>query len=63
MGQKHFKPKRQRVAAIPHAASNRSHVTDNGRVNRALRIVGKFGSGHKDVGGDHDRELAVAFRT
>ena len=32
------------------------------RTERALRVVGKFRSGKKDVSAEHDRYLAEAFR-
>jgi hypothetical protein len=32
-------------------------------MKRAMGIVGKFASGHKDLSREHDRELADAFRT
>jgi hypothetical protein len=31
------------------------------RIERALRIAGKFASGRQDVGSDHDRYLAEDF--
>jgi hypothetical protein len=41
----------------------RGHVPNEDRMNRALGIVGQFASGQKDLSGDHDRELADAFRS
>ena len=31
------------------------------RIERAIRIAGKFSSGLRDVGANHDRHLAQAF--
>jgi hypothetical protein len=63
MRRKHFRLKQRRAAAVRHAASNRRHVPNEGRMKHALRIVGKFGSGQKDFSRDHDRELANGFRS
>lgn len=32
------------------------------QIERALRAIGRFSSGHTDVSADHDRYLAEAFR-
>jgi hypothetical protein len=37
-------------------------VSSQERIERALRVVGKFRSGKSDVSTDHDRYLAEAFR-
>ena len=41
----------------------RRHVRDEDSMRRAMGVIGKFASGQNDVGRDHDRELADAFRS
>ena len=44
-----------------YLAGHRTSVPED-RVERALRVAGKFSSGIADVSADHDRHLADAFR-
>jgi len=41
----------------------RGHVRNEDPMTRALGVVGRFASGHKDVSRDHDQELADTFRS
>ena len=51
------------VAALIREAVERTVSVDSGpaRWRRALAVVGRFGSGKKDISGDHDRYLAGDF--
>jgi hypothetical protein len=42
--------------------AGRREITREERVERALRVAGKFSSGRSDVSVAHDRHLADAFR-
>ena len=43
---------------------SQGHAGDaNERWQRALRVVGAFGSGRKDISREHDREFAEAARS
>ena len=41
--------------------AERSEIGREERIERAIRVAGKFASGHTDVSANHDRHLAEAF--
>ena len=41
--------------------AGRSELAREERIERAIRVAGRFSSGRTDVSADHDRHLAEAF--
>lgn len=41
--------------------AERSEITREERIQRAIRVAGRFSSGHADVSARHDKHLAEAF--
>lgn len=41
--------------------AERSELGREERIERAIRVAGKFSSGHTDVSARHDKHLAEAF--
>ena len=46
---------------VDHYLAGRSELAQEERVERAIRIAGKFSSGRSDVSAKHDEHLAEAF--
>lgn len=47
---------------IDQYLASRHEPSREERVERAVRVAGRFSSGLKDVGADHDRYLADAYQ-
>ena len=46
---------------VDHYLAERSEVTREERIERAIRVAGRFSSGRSDVSAKHNERLAEAF--